>query len=76
MGRIEKGAKVEVEGQTEPMVASRDEYDNRVWVMKEREYNLRSSASDAPPGQEEPYLVLPDGALIRDFQHGFPDDGK
>lgn len=72
MEKIKKGAPVNVPDATEPMVASRDEYLNRVWVVPAREYALHS-APNAPRGNEEPYLVLPDGSLMRDFQHGLPD---
>jgi hypothetical protein len=74
MEKITKGTHVQVDGATEPMVASRDEYQNRVWVMTEREYRKQSAAPNAPRGREEPYLVLPDKTLMRDYQHGFPDE--
>jgi hypothetical protein len=74
MDRIIKGTPVQVDGASEPMVASRDEYQNRIWVMTERDYRMQSASPDAPRGKEEPYLVLPDKSLIRDYQHGFPDE--
>jgi hypothetical protein len=72
MEKIKKGDSVAVPDASEPMVASRDEYLNRVWVMSARDYELYS-APTAPRGNEEPYLVFPDGSLMRDFQHGLPD---
>lgn len=72
MEKIKKGDPLDIKDATEPMVASRDEYRNRVWVMPAREYH-KHSAPNSPPGKEEPYLVLPDGSLVRDFQHGLPD---
>ena len=72
MDRIRKGDLVEVSEAREPMVASRDEYDSRVWVMTEREYRSHSKPQ-SEQGREEPYLVLPDRTLIRDYQHGLPD---
>lgn len=74
MDKIRKGDHVKIEGAGEPMVASRDEYLNRIWVMSEREYRQQSASPTAPRGKEEPYLVLPDKSLIRDYQHGFPDE--
>ena len=72
MSEIKKGDRVFPPEAAEPLVASRDEYNSRVWVMTEREYKLQNSAG-APRGKEEPYLILPDGSLTRDYQHGFPD---
>jgi len=72
MDKIRKGDRLSIKDATEPMVASRDEYRNRVWVMTEREYQLHIEPN-SPAGDEEPYLVLPDGTLVRDFQHGLPD---
>jgi hypothetical protein len=74
MDKIRKGSPVTIEGAKEPMVASRDEYLNRIWVMTEREYQKQTASPAAPRGREEPYLVLPDRTLIRDYQHGFPDE--
>jgi len=71
MEKIKKGDPLNIKDATEPMVASRDEYRNRVWVMTAREYQLHSTPNSS--GKEEPYLVLPDGSLQRDFQHGLPD---
>ena len=73
MKRIQKGDPVNVDGASEAMVASRDEYDSRIWVMSARDYQLQAATPDSRRGHEEPYLVLPDGSLMRDFQHGFPD---
>jgi hypothetical protein len=72
MEKIKKGDPVHISDATEPMVASRDEYRNRVWVMTAREYAAHSKPN-SPSGKEEPYLVLPDRTLQRDFQHGLPD---
>jgi len=73
MARIQKGDRLTVAGAPEPLVASRDEYNSRVYAMTVRDYEAQS-APGAPRGHEEPYLVLPDGGLIRDYQHGFPDE--
>ena len=72
MDKIRKGDHLSIKDATEPMVASRDEYRNRVWVMTERDYRTHSEPK-SPRGQEEPYLILPDRTLVRDFQHGLPD---
>ena len=72
--QIKKGDAVSVPDATEPLVASRDEYNQRVWVMTAHEYREQQSGR-LVRGQEEPYLILPDRTLIRDFQHGFPDQG-
>ncbi len=53
-------------------MASRDEYDSRVYVMTLREFDVQSKPG-GPRGKEEPYLILPDRTLVRDYQHGFPD---
>jgi hypothetical protein len=73
MARIRKGDPVSIPGATESMVASRDEYDRRVYVMTAREYALQNEPR-GPRGKEEPYLILPDETLVRDYQHGFPDE--
>ena len=72
---IRKGDPVSVPDSTEPHVASRDEYNHRVWVMTAQEYQEQAAGKQAR-GKEEPYLVAPDRTLIRDFQHGFPDEGQ
>jgi hypothetical protein len=72
MEQIRKGDPLPINDATEPMVASRDEYRNRVWVMTAREYRLHSEPN-SPRGEEQPYLILPDRTLVRDFQHGLPD---
>jgi len=72
MAQIKKGDPVSVPDAPEPLVASRDEYNQRVWVMTAREYQDQLSGR-LERGKEEPYLVAPDRTLIRDFQHGFPD---
>jgi len=69
---IKKGDRLSIPGEPEQMIASRDEYDRRVWAMTEADY-----AAQGKPGyraKEQPYLILPDRTLVRDFQHGFPDD--
>jgi hypothetical protein len=73
MSQIKKGDPISVPDATEPLVASRDEYNHRVWVMTLREYQEQESGRIVR-GQEEPYLIQPDRTLIRDFQHGFPDE--
>jgi hypothetical protein len=72
MNEIRKGDRLSLPEAPEPLVASRDEYNSRVWVMTEREYKLQN-APQGPRGKEEPYLILPDRTLVRDYQHGFPD---
>ncbi len=72
MSEIRKGDRLSLPEAPEPLVASRDEYNSRVWVMTEREYKLQNSPH-GPRGKEEPYLILPDRTLVRDYQHGFPD---
>lgn len=73
MDRIKKGDRLSIPGAAEPLVASRDEYDSRVYVMTLREFDVQSGKGGAR-GREEPYLVLPDRTLVRDYQHGFPDE--
>jgi len=41
--------------------------------MTAAEYELQTMLG-GPRGKEEPYLILPDRTLMRDYQHGFPDD--
>ena len=72
MTQIKKGDILSIPNASEPLVASRDEYDRRVYVMSAREYELQSKPG-GPRGNEEPYLILPDRTLVRDYQHGFPD---
>lgn len=73
MSKIQKGDRLDIPGASEPQVASRDEYNSRVYVMTLREYEAQSRPG-APRGQEEPYLIMPDRTLVRDYQHGFPDE--
>lgn len=73
MTKIQKGDPLNIPDATEPLVASRDEYNHRVYVMTRREYEAQSQPG-GPRGKEEPYLILPDRTLIRDYQHGFPDE--
>lgn len=72
MEKIRKGDRLTISDSAEPMVASRDEYNQRVWVMSAREYELQNSGQ-IQRGKEQPYLVAPDRTLIRDHQHGFPE---
>jgi len=72
MARIKKGDRLFIPDAAEPLVASRDEYDSRVYVMTLREFDIQSKQGGAR-GKEEPYLILPDRTLVRDYQHGFPD---
>jgi hypothetical protein len=61
-----KGDRVPVPGTAEPLVAVRDSRDNRVWVVNEQ--------SGGDPGAEPiPYLIFPDGSLVKEQQHGLPD---
>ncbi|MGD1073515.1 MAG: hypothetical protein ABSB15_25670 [Bryobacteraceae bacterium] len=73
MAEIKKGDPISVPDAPEPLVASRDEYNQRVWVMTLREFQEQESGR-IKRGHEEPYLILPDRTLVRDFQHGFPDE--
>jgi hypothetical protein len=73
MPEIKKGDPISVPDATEPLVASRDEFNQRVWVMTLREYREQASGR-LRRGKEEPYLIQPDRTLVRDFQHGFPDE--
>jgi hypothetical protein len=73
MAQIKKGDTLAIPDAPEPLVASRDEYNSRVYVMTAREYEMQSRPG-GPRGKEEPYLVLPDRTLVRDYQHGFPDE--
>jgi len=73
MSKIQKGEPLDIPDSSEPLVASRDEYNSRVYVMTRREYEAQSKPG-GPRGKEEPYLILPDRTLVRDYQHGFPDE--
>lgn len=73
MEQIKKGDRLAVPDATEPLVASRDEYDSRVWALTEQQY-LAQNSPGTRAEKEQPYLVLPDRTLVRDFQHGFPDE--
>lgn len=50
----------------EPLVAARDSQNNRVWVVSER-------AAKDPSAEPVPYLIFPDGSLVKEQQHGLPD---
>ena len=73
MTKIHKGDRLDIPDAPEPLVASRDEYNSRVYVMTLREYEAQSKPGNVR-GKEEPYLILPDRTLVRDYQHGFPDE--
>lgn len=72
MKSIKKGDRLTVPDSIEPLIASRDEYNSRVWAMTARDYEMQSKPG-SPRGKEEPYLILPDGSLIRHYEHGFSD---
>jgi hypothetical protein len=57
------GQTVRVPDATEPLVAARDSYNNRVWVVSPKD----------PTAEAVPYLIFPDGSLVREQQHGLPD---
>ncbi len=60
------GDHVPVADADEPLVALRDSQDSRVWVVSER-------AARDPAAEAVPYLIYPDGSLIKEQQHGLPD---
>ncbi|HEX4274507.1 MAG TPA: hypothetical protein VHZ74_04090 [Bryobacteraceae bacterium] len=60
------GERVPVAGATEPLVAARDSRDNRVWVVSEH-------GATHPAASPVPYLIFPDGSLVKEQQHGLPD---
>jgi len=60
------GDRVLAPGATEPMVAVRDSQNNRVWVVSAR-------AAQDPSAEAVPYLIFPDGSLVKEQQHGLPD---
>lgn len=72
MESIKKGDQLVVPDSTEPMIASRDEYNSRVWAMTAADYAMQSKPG-APRANEEPYLILPDRTLMRHYEHGFSD---
>jgi hypothetical protein len=72
MGNIKKGDKLVVPDSPEPLIASRDEYNSRVWAMTAHDYEMQDKPG-APRGKEEPYLILPDRTLMRHYEHGFSD---
>jgi len=72
MNPIKKGDKLAVPDSPEPMVASRDEYNSRVWAMTAHDYEMQNKPG-APRAKEEPYLILPDRTLMRHYEHGFSD---
>jgi len=60
------GERVPAPDSTEPLVAARDSYSSRVWVVSER-------AAHDPSAEPVPYLIFPDGSLVKEQQHGLPD---
>jgi len=60
------GERVPAPDATEPVVALRDSQNSRVWVVSER-------AAKDPSAEPVPYLIFPDGSLVREQQHGLPD---
>jgi hypothetical protein len=72
MSFIRKGDRVSVPDSAVPLVASRDEYNSRVFLMVEADYALHNQPGEHR-GKEEPYLILPDRTLMRHFEHGFSD---
>jgi hypothetical protein len=60
------GDHVPVPDAAEPLVALRDSQNNRVWVVSKR-------AAGDPAAEPVPYLIFPDGSLIKEQQHGLPD---
>jgi hypothetical protein len=60
------GERVPAPDATEPLVAVRDSRDNRVWVVSER-------GAKYPEAEPVPYLIFPDGSLVKEQQHGLPD---
>jgi hypothetical protein len=69
---IKKGDRVSVPDSPVPLVASRDEYNSRVFLMTEEDYKLHEMPGEHR-GKEEPYLILPDRTLMRHYEHGFSD---
>lgn len=72
MESIKKGDQLVVPDSTEPMIASRDEYNSRVWAMTAADYAMQGKPG-AARANEEPYLILPDRTLMRHYEHGFSD---
>ncbi len=72
MKPIVRGDRVSVPDSPEPLIASRDEFNSRVFLMTEADFKLHET-----PGQhdveEQPYLILPDRTLMRHYEHGFSD---
>jgi hypothetical protein len=64
--RYKAGDRVPVPDTTEPLVAVRESRNNRVWVVSER-------AANDPSAEPVPYLIFPDGSLVKEQQHGLPD---
>jgi hypothetical protein len=60
------GERVPVPDAAEPLVAARDSRNNRVWVVSEH-------AAKNPSAEAVPYLIFPDGSLVKEQQHGLPD---
>ena len=64
--RYKAGERVPVPDAVEPVVAMRDSRNSRVWVVSER-------AAKDPSPEAVPYLILPDGSLVKEQQKGLPD---
>jgi len=60
------GDRVPVRDAIEPLIAVRDSQNSRVWVVGER-------AANDPSTEPIPYLIFPDGSLVKEQQHGLPD---
>ncbi len=69
---IKKGDRVSVPDSPVPLVASRDEYNSRVFLMTEEDYKAHETPGQHA-GKEEPYLIFPDRTLMRHYEHGFSD---
>ena len=60
------GQRVPAPDATGPVVAVRDSRNSRVWVVSEH-------AAKDPSAEAVPYLIYPDGSLVKEQQHGLPD---
>ena len=70
---IRRGDRLTVADSPEPLIASRDEFNSRVWAMTVPDFEMQGKPG-APRSPEQPYLILPDGTLIRHYEHGFSDE--
>jgi hypothetical protein len=64
--RYKAGERVHAPDAKGPLVAVRDSQNNRVWVVSEQ-------ASKDVAAEPVPYLIFPDGSLVKEQQHGLPD---